>query len=134
MNPGCNGMVQTGVPFGDVEMVTNWMEITVDIDIPPKNEQNPKKPIVGATYHRKEISGRRLYSWAQSLFKKDDAQSLKTFFSRCFVINYCPLCFMKDARNLIPEKLNKENRNELFAVCDDVLIETIELLKPKWIV
>merc|ERR1712079_854004 len=28
MNPGCQGMVQSGVPFGDIEIVKKWMKIT----------------------------------------------------------------------------------------------------------
>merc|ERR1712130_463346 len=79
----------------------------------------------------KEISGRRLYFWAKSLFKDESAL---TFFSRCFVINYCTLCFMDNSRNLIPEKLSAENKVKLYKVCDGMLMKTIDLMKPKWIV
>ena len=34
MNPGPFGMAQTGVPFGDVSMVRDWMGIEAPVDRP----------------------------------------------------------------------------------------------------
>jgi len=46
MNPGPFGMVQTGVPFGEVAAVRDWMGI--EAEITPPAEQNPKRPIEGS--------------------------------------------------------------------------------------
>ena len=39
MNPGPFGMAQTGVPFGDVAMVRDWMGITGEVGRPPREHQ-----------------------------------------------------------------------------------------------
>src|SRR5512143_879539 len=59
MNPGPWGMVQTGVPFGDLEMVREWLGITGRVTRPAT--EHPKRPVEGFSCHRGEISGRRLW-------------------------------------------------------------------------
>lgn len=59
MNPGPYGMTQTGVPFGEVERVRDWMGIEERIDR-PLNE-HPKRRIDGFACTRSEVSGARVW-------------------------------------------------------------------------
>ena len=129
MNPGPWGMAQTGVPFGEVGMVRDWMGIRGRIGTPAP--EHPKRPIQGCDCQRSEVSGRRLWGWAQDRFGTPEA-----FFDRFFVLNYCPLVFMEGptARNRVPEKLPAEEREPLFAACDDALRATVEALRPRMVV
>ena len=46
MNPGPFGMAQTGVPFGEIQAVRDWMAIEAPISKPPR--EHPKRPGEGA--------------------------------------------------------------------------------------
>ena len=128
MNPGPFGMAQTGVPFGDVQMVRDWMGISLKVDSP--SGQHPKRPVLGFDCPRSEVSGTRLWGWARERFATPEA-----FFARFFVLNYCPLCFMMaSCANLTPDKLPAAQREPLFAACDEALRESIALLKPRLVV
>jgi single-strand selective monofunctional uracil DNA glycosylase len=125
MNPGPWGMAQTGVPFGEVSFVRDWLGIHERVE-KPINE-HPKRPIQGLDCQRSEVSGQRLWGWAQSRFKTP-----KRFFKKFFVWNYCPLVFMEESgRNRTPDKLPAEEREPLFELCDDGLRQMIEYVKPK---
>src|SRR5690625_1380320 len=115
MNPGPWGMAQSGVPFGDVEKVSQWLGLNEPLE-GPLPEQHPNYPILGMQCHRKEGSGQRLWGWAESRFG-----TAQRFFSKAFIWNYCPLLFIKENRNSIPEKLNKKERKALAPVCDRTL-------------
>lgn len=128
MNPGPWGMAQTGVPFGEIDHVRRWMGIDGKVGSPPKS--HPKRPIEGFECTRSEVSGRRLWSWAESTFGAAEA-----FFERFFVSNYCPLVFMEEsARNRTPDKLPVEERNPLFEACDRALADVIRALEPSWVI
>ena len=128
MNPGPFGMAQTGVPFGDVEMVSRWMGINTRID-QPKNI-HPKRPVSGFACTRREVSGRRLWGWAKRRCGRPDI-----FFKRFFVLNYCPLVFMEaSGRNRTPDKLPAAEKKRLFKICDRALQRSIDLFKPNWVV
>ena len=43
MNPGPWGMVQTGVPFGEIKSVKEWLGIEAPVKTPTK--MHPKRPI-----------------------------------------------------------------------------------------
>ncbi len=58
MNPGPFGMAQTGVPFGDVAMVRDWMGIEGKVGKP--EAEHPKRPVLGFACTRSEVSGRAL--------------------------------------------------------------------------
>uniref|UniRef100_A0A8D2AFQ4 Single-strand-selective monofunctional uracil-DNA glycosylase 1 n=1 Tax=Sciurus vulgaris TaxID=55149 RepID=A0A8D2AFQ4_SCIVU len=45
MNPGPFGMAQTGVPFGEVSMVRDWLGIGGSVSTPP--QEHPKRPVLG---------------------------------------------------------------------------------------
>jgi len=128
MNPGPFGMAQTGVPFGDVEMVNGWMGINSCIAQP--SDLHPKRPILGFSCTRREVSGRRLWGWAKQRYGTPD-----TFFKQFFVLNYCPLVFMEaSGRNRTPDKLPAVEKKRLFQICDLALQRSIEVFKPQWVV
>ncbi len=128
MNPGPFGMAQTGVPFGDVEMVETYLGITAVID--PPASVHPKRPISGFSCSRKEASGRRLWGWAQ-----DRCGAPDRFFSQFLVLNYCPLVFMEGSgRNRTPDKLPANEKLALFAACDRALQRSIAVYQPQWVV
>jgi single-strand selective monofunctional uracil DNA glycosylase len=128
MNPGPFGMAQTGVPFGDVKMVRDWMGISLPVGSP--KGQHPKRPIQGFECARSEVSGTRLWGWA-----KERLGTAQAFFQRFFVLNYCPLCFMETSgANFTPDKLPSAEREQLFEACDDALRESVALLKPRLVV
>ena len=128
MNPGPFGMGQTGVPFGDVGFVRDWMGIEAPVDR-PENE-HPKRRVLGFDCPRSEVSGSRLWGWVAERFGAPEP-----FFSRFFVINYCPLVFMESTgRNRTPDKLRPEERDALLSLCDRALREAIALLAPTLVV
>ena len=88
MNPGPWGMGQTGVPFGDPQIVTERMGIRA-VQVTPPTAMHPKRPVLGLGSKRKEGSGQRLYGLLEALFGDLDA-----FFDIAMIVNYCPLLFL----------------------------------------
>lgn len=128
MNPGPWGMTQSGVPFGEIEAVKNWLHIDAPISKPAK--EHPKRPIEGLDCVRSEVSGRRLWGLFAERF-----ESAKSFMGEHFVANYCPLVFMEEsARNITPDKLPASLRQPLEAVCDRHLSQLISIMQPQWII
>jgi len=122
MNPGPFGMAQTGVPFGDVAMVRDWLQLGGRVDKPLR--EHPKRLVAGFGCTRREVSGTRLWSWAKRRYG-----SPAMFFERYYVHNYCPLAFVSErGANLTPDKLAAEQRQPLFDACDRALCETVERL------
>ena len=128
MNPGPYGMAQTGIPFGDVTMVRNWLGIDEAVESPPV--EHPKRPIQGLSCPRSEVSGSRLWGWARDRF-----ETPQRFFARFFVVNYCPLVFMEESgRNFTPDKLRAAERDPLLAACDEALRQVVDELQPGLVV
>ncbi len=128
MNPGPFGMAQTGVPFGEIAAVRDWLGIQVAIGRPER--EHPKRPVTGFACRRAEVSGRRLWGLFAARFG-----SPEIFFRDHLVMNYCPLVFMEGGgRNLTPDKLPATERTALFAACDRHLREAVQLLQPEWLV
>ena len=125
MNPGPFGMMQTGVPFGEVGLVRDWLGIDGRVRRPA--HEHPKRPVEGFRCTRSEVSGTRLWGWARERFGAPEP-----FFARFFVWNWCPLGFL-DARgaNLTPDKLRAAERRELERVCDAALAEAVRALAPR---
>src|SRR6185369_6649351 len=99
MNPGPFGMAQTGVPFGDVALVRDFLGI--EGAVKPPTREHPKRPVLGFACERSEVSGTRLWGFARDRFKTPAA-----FFKTFFVANYCPLAFIEQSgRNFTPDKL-----------------------------
>ena len=128
MNPGPFGMAQTGVPFGEVGLVRDFVGVTGDVEKPPREHQ--KRPVEGFACQRSEVSGARFWGWAKARFSTPER-----FFARFFVVNYCPLVFMESsARNVTPDKLPKSEREPLFAACDEALRRVVDALEPRLVV
>ena len=116
MNPGPFGMAQTGVPFGDVPSVRDWMGQPAT--------WHEKRPVQGFEFARREGSGKRLWGWAAERFPSADA-----FFERFFVHNYCPLLFLHETgRNLTPDKLRTVETAALYEACDEALRQVVDAL------
>ena len=128
MNPGPWGMAQTGVPFGEVSLVRDWLGIEAEVKQPPR--VHPKRPVRGFACDRSEVSGARLWGWARERFG-----SPEKFFQRFFVYNYCPLAFMEESgRNRTPDKLPVAEKEALFKHCDNSLRETVKALNPSHVI
>jgi single-strand selective monofunctional uracil DNA glycosylase len=128
MNPGPWGMAQTGVPFGDVTMVNQWLGIHEPVGTPVR--QHPKRPVSGFDCPRAEVSGQRLWGWARQRFGTP-----QRFFNRFWVGNYCPLVFMEEnGRNRTPDKLPRDEKTPLLAICNDALAQTVQWIRPRMVI
>ena len=128
MNPGPYGMVQTGVPFGEVAATRDFLGIEAKVSAP--DPEHPKRPVTGFQCTRSEVSGRRLWGWVAQRFGTADA-----FFKDHFVHNFCPLVFMADSgRNITPDKLLKAERDAMYAICDELLRQVTATLEPEVVV
>jgi single-strand selective monofunctional uracil DNA glycosylase len=126
MNPGPFGMMQTGVPFGEIAAVRDWMGVRARVDKP--EHEHPKRPIEGFDCKRSEVSGRRLWGWAATRFGTAEA-----FFADWFVLNYCPLAFLEaSGRNFTPDKLPAALLAQVHAACDRQLAAALAALAPQW--
>lgn len=130
MNPGPWGMAQTGVPFGEVNAVKNFLKLD-DIHVtPPENEHELYK-VRGLECPRSEVSGKRLWGLFERRFG-----TAENFFAENFVLNYCPLLFLASSgenrvRNLTPDKLKN---SDLLPRCRSYLRRIIEILRPEFVV
>ena len=128
MNPGPFGMAQTGVPFGEVAAVRDWMGINTAIGQPEQIHR--KRPIEGFACGRSEVSGRRLWGLFAERFG-----AAEQFFADHFVVNYCPLAFLEESgRNLTPDKFPATETARLYAACDEHLRQVVAALQPEWLV
>lgn len=128
MNPGPWGMAQTGVPFGEVAAVRDWIGVSEHVKRPA--DEHPKRPIEGFACTRSEVSGRRLWGLFAARFSTAEA-----FFAEHFVANYCPLVFVTaSGANHTPDKLPRSEREPLDAACDKHLAELLETASPEWAV
>jgi single-strand selective monofunctional uracil DNA glycosylase len=121
-------MAQTGVPFGEIKAVREWLDIEAPVNKP--REMHPKRPVYGFACPRSEVSGKRLWGWAQKTFGTP-----QRFFSRFFVANYCPLLFIEaNGRNRTPANLPSAERRPLLTACDRAMRRTIEWIHPHAVV
>jgi single-strand selective monofunctional uracil DNA glycosylase len=128
MNPGPFGMVQTGIPFGEIAAVRDWMKISARVAKPKK--EHPDRPIEGFDCPRSEVSGQRLWGLFAKRFPK-----ASDFFIDHFVVNYCPLAFLEEGgRNRTPDKLPAGETAAMYQACDEHLHETVRILQPAWVI
>jgi len=128
MNPGPFGMAQTGVPFGDVALVRDFLGIEAPVDRPRR--EHPKRPISGFACSRSEVSGTRLWGFARDRFGTPER-----FFRTFFVANYCPLAFVEaSGRNFTPDKLPAKERGPLFEACNRALAKIVDVLEPRFVI
>lgn len=128
MNPGPFGMTQTGVPFGEIAAVRDWIGICSPVGKPER--EHPKRPVVGFDCPQSEVSGRRLWGLFAQRFGKAES-----FFKDHFVANYCPLVFIEaSGRNFTPDKLPATETTVMEAACDAHLRAVIAALQPEWVI
>lgn len=128
MNPGPYGMTQTGVPFGEVAAVRDWMGIETEIERPAI--EHPKRPIEGFQCKRSEVSGRRLWGMFAERFRTPER-----FFNDHFVLNYCPLVWMSETgANLTPDKLRAVEMAPVEEACQRHLQCAIERMNPQFVI
>lgn len=129
MNPGPWGMAQTGVPFGDVEIVRDWLGLK-DIPIGQPDPAHPKRPVQGWDCTRGEGSGRRLWG-----FLRDTYGTPERALADLAIANHCPMLFFaEEGTNLTPDKLRKADRDAITAVCDEGLRRAIDALEPETLI
>jgi single-strand selective monofunctional uracil DNA glycosylase len=128
MNPGPFGMAQTGVPFGEIAAVRDWMGIQETVGR-PENE-HPKRPVEGFACQRSEVSGRRLWGLFSERFGTP-----RKFFADHFVLNYCPLVWMSaTGANLTPDKLPAADMTPVEDACMNHLAEVVAAIKPAFLI
>lgn len=128
MNPGPYGMTQTGVPFGEIASVRDWLGIEERIDRPA--DEHPKRPVEGFACKRSEVSGARVWGAVADHWSEPEA-----FFRDHYIANYCPLVFMEaSGKNRTPDKLPPGERERLYRACDDHLHRLVDIFEPEWIV
>lgn len=128
MNPGPWGMMQTGVPFGAIPAVRDYLGIVGEVLQPPAT--HPKRPVEGFATTRVEVSGARLWGAIEARVGEPDA-----FFARTWIVNYCPVVWQADSgANVPPDKLPSAETEALFAVCDAHLATVIRILQPKTVI
>ncbi|MGO8763539.1 MAG: uracil-DNA glycosylase family protein [Limisphaerales bacterium] len=128
MNPGPFGMAQTGVPFGEITAVRDWLGIRAPIRQP--KSCHPRRPVHGFDCLNSEVSGRRLWGLFQERFRTPEK-----FFAEHFVANYCPLAFMeKSGLNRTPDKLPSGEKEVLFEICDAHLRRVLDILEPEGLI
>lgn len=113
MNPGPDGMVQTGVPFGARSLVRDYLKIEGGPDRP--ETEHPKRRITGLDGKKDEGSGKAFWGMVESLYP-----DVMDFFSFATVQNFCPLCFITTGDrcvNVTPDRLRKNERKELERLC-----------------
>lgn len=128
MNPGPFGMAQTGVPFGEVAAVRDWLGIERAVGKP--EHEHPRRPVTGFGCARSEVSGRRLWGLFAERFGTP-----RRFFAGHIVMNYCPLAFLESSGcNRTPDKLTGSEKEALFTACDWHLRAVVVALRPEWVV
>lgn len=128
MNPGPYGMAQTGVPFGEIEAVRDWMGLRPEIGQPAG--EHPKRKVLGMACPKSEVSGRRLWGLFSGKFP-----NAGDFFKDHLVMNYCPLVWMKDTgANLTPDKIRVAEMTAVDAACQKHLRRVIEVLSPEFLI
>ncbi|TVR66251.1 MAG: single-stranded DNA-binding protein [Spirochaetaceae bacterium] len=128
MNPGPWGMAQTGIPFGEVQAVREWMGIDEPVGEP--ENPHPARPVTGFACPRSEVSGRRLWELMAARFG-----TAENFFRNQAVLNFCPLVFMTESgRNVTPDRIPSRFRASLEEPCDEALRRSIEVLQPSYLV
>ena len=128
MNPGPFGMAQTGVPFGEVSFVRDWMGIDAPVKKPAV--EHAKRPVEGFSCTRSAVSGRRLWGLFAERFGAPGY-----FFKDHFVLYYCPLVWMSaTGANLTPDKVSAAEREPVERACLRHLGEVIQILRPSFLI
>ena len=126
MNPGPYGMVQSGIPFGEIAAVTEWLQLASTDS--QTDERTPKATHHGLIVPRSEVSGRRLWGLFAERFT-----SAEDFFADHFILNYCPLAFLAETgRNITSTSSAAQTRAFMAQHCDQHFKKALNALQPDW--
>lgn len=113
------------MPFGNVPDVLNWLELYGEVRRPAN--EHPARPVLGFSIDKEEQSGKRVWQLIRAVY----GDSPDSFFSRCGLLNLCPLAFFDaTGRNVTPDAFGKE----FIAICRRHCQRIIQLLNPSTIV
>lgn len=128
MNPGPWGMAQLGIPFGEVEMVRDYLGLKGAVR--EFGGAHPQRPVLGWNCSRSEVSGRRLWGLVRRIFPQP-----QDFFKDAFVASFCPLMFLEaSGRNRTPDKLPKAERVAVLESCTAALEWIVRSQQPEAVV
>ncbi|XP_069360808.1 single-strand selective monofunctional uracil DNA glycosylase [Maniola hyperantus] len=128
MNPGPWGMSQTGVPFGEISSVRDWLGIEGPVNKPPHEIR--ERPVDGFDCKRTEVSGKRFWG----LLKTICGTPVK-FFETSFVYNYINQQWMKsNGCNLTPGDFKVSEMEPLYNICDPIFVKILKLYEVEIIV
>lgn len=106
----------------------DWLGVRGEVQRPV--QEHPKRPALGLTCTRNEVSGDRMWSLLKELSGTPDV-----LFRHVFLRNYCPVFFLKDtAKNVTPAELRVAERSALEAECDASLVAAVQLLGVEHVV
>lgn len=124
----CVSLLLPQVPFGEVNVVRDWLGIGGSVLSPP--QEHPKRPVLGLECPQSEVSGARFWGFFRTLCGQP-----QVFFRHCFVHNLCPLLFLAPSgRNLTPADLPAKQREQLLSICDAALCRQVQLLGVRLVV
>ncbi|XP_045453115.1 single-strand selective monofunctional uracil DNA glycosylase [Melitaea cinxia] len=128
MNPGPWGMSQTGVPFGEVMSVREWLQIEGPVNKPPNEIR--ERPVNGFACTRTEISGKRFWGLLKSI-----CGTPEVFFDSSFLYNYLNQQWMKsNGCNLTPGDFRVSEMEDLYNICDPIFVKVLKLYEVQIIV
>ncbi|KAG8236076.1 hypothetical protein J437_LFUL016664 [Ladona fulva] len=128
MNPGPWGMSQTGVPFGEISVVRDWLELDAPVGRPQR--EHPQRPVTGLACHRSEPSGRRFWGLLRKI-----CPSAISALADAAVYNHCPISLLSESgRNITPAELKSKQLEPLLRPCDSALVSVLKLLQVNIIV
>lgn len=125
-------MGQTGIPFGDISVVRDWMGLPETVSIKKPENEHPKRPVTGLEEPLTDTSGHRLWNeWARATH----GENPEAFFERFFVYTYCPLMFLRKSGKLIsPNMIHPYERLKVSEICDEALRAVVAALRPRMVV
>lgn len=92
---------------------------------------HPKRQINGLDSTREEPSGKRLWT----LLKQLSNGSLETFFTQCFVHNFCPLIFFNNnGNNITPNELKGPYKKQIRDICLYTTEQILHLIQPEIVI
>ncbi|XP_057266348.1 single-strand selective monofunctional uracil DNA glycosylase, partial [Pezoporus wallicus] len=113
------------VPFGEVRAVRDWLQVRGGVQRP--HPEHPKRPVLGLSCTRSEVSGARFWGLIRRLCPQP-----QRFFTHCFVHNHCPLLFLSaSGRNVPPSDLPPQHRAPLLELCDRALVAAVRVLSAR---
>lgn len=149
MNPGPWGMVQTGVPFGDVANANTILGYRRGDQIPAPDPDrvtlHPKRPVQGFACTRREASGERLWGGLCKVWEKPafdaNVHEIDAVLADCFAVNYCPLAYFADdgkGTNVTPDAFRKSGpyrdlpyANDLDALCSSYIAAIMQAFRTR---